>query len=82
MGEIRRDETGEHPQAGVGQAKTDHRAQQRKHHTFDQQLFRQARAIGPEREPQRDFLFPHRGARQQEIGDIRAGDQEHERDRA
>ena len=82
MRNVRRNETCEHTQAGVGESETDHTAQQRKHYAFHQQLFHQTRAVSPEREPQRDFLLPNRGAREQQIGDIRACDEEHERDRA
>ena len=45
-------------------------------------MARQARAACAEREAQRNFLLPHRRARQQQVGDVRARDQQNERDRA
>ena len=74
MGHIRRNEARQNVEARVGEAQAHRAAEERKQNAFDQQLFRQAGAIRARGEAQRDFLLPDRGPREEEIGDIRAGD--------
>jgi hypothetical protein len=57
-------------------------AQQRQQHALGQQLAQHARAAGPEREPHGDLALPVGGAREQQVRDVRARDQQHEGDRA
>ena len=51
-------------------------------HAFSQQLADQVGARRAERRPHRDFARARRGARQQQVRDVRAGDEQHEADRA
>ena len=51
-------------------------------HAFGQQLPHQPLPAGAERGADRDFLLPPGGARQQQVRDVRAGDQQHQRHRA
>ena len=59
----------------------DHSAGEREHQAFDEELRDDAAALGAEREADADFLAPAREAREQQIGDVRARDQQHARDR-
>ena len=59
-----------------------HAADRRQHETLDQQLAHQLTARGAERQPDRDFLLPHEAARDQQVRDVGAGDQQHESDHA
>ena len=51
-----------------------------KHQAFHQQLPDQAPAAGAQGEPHRDLLLPRRCARDQQVGQVRAGDQQNQRD--
>jgi hypothetical protein len=55
-------------------------AGQREHQALDQKLAREPAAPGAERGADRQLFLPGRDARQHEIGDVGAGDQQHERD--
>ena len=57
-------------------------AEQRQQHTLGEQLLRDASAAGAERGAHRKLARARRAARELEIGDVRAGDEQHERDRA
>ncbi len=57
-------------------------AEKRKKNAFDQELFREAKAIGAEREAKRDLFLPAGGAGEEKIGDVRTSDEENERHRA
>ena len=45
--------------------------------TLRQQLAREPAPSCSQRDPERDFFFPHRGTRQQQVGGVSAGDQQH-----
>ena len=49
------------------------------HGAFRQQLPDDPGAAGAYREPQRDFGTPRAGARQQQVRDVRAADEQHQR---
>jgi hypothetical protein len=49
-----------------------------KHQALGEQLAHQPRAAGAERRPDADFALPCGGAREQEIGDIDARDEQHQ----
>ena len=51
------------------------------HHALRQQLHNQPAATGPYCEPHRDLLLPRGGACEQQVGEIGAGDQQHQADR-
>ena len=53
---------------------------QAEHHTFGEQLPDDAAAACTERRAHGDLAAPARGSRHKEIGDVRAGDEQHERD--
>ncbi len=57
-------------------------AHEREQHALRQKLTHHAPARSAERRPQRDLFAPRRRAREQEVGDVGAGDQKHEADRA
>jgi hypothetical protein len=64
-----------------------HRQQQRRaagrqaqHQRLDRQLADDAAARGADRQTDRDLALPRRGARENQVRDIRARDQEHETD--
>ena len=57
-------------------------AGQREHHAFRQQLAHQAPAPGAEGGAHRDFARSRRRAREQQVRDVDARDQQHEADRA
>ena len=54
----------------------------RQHDALDDQLPKQPTASGTERGAHCDFLLAINGTREQQVCDIRAGNQQHERDRA
>ena len=56
-------------------------ADERQQNTFGEHLPQQTRRPGAERDPDGEFAFTRSGAREQHGGQIRAGDQENERDR-
>ena len=49
----------------------------REQNALGEQLPDQPAAAGAEREPHRELALPRRGPRQQQVGDVRAGDQQH-----
>ena len=57
-------------------------AQQSEQHALGQQLAHQPLPARAERGADGDFLLPAGGARQQQVGDVGAGDQQHERRRS
>ncbi len=63
---------------GRRQQQPERTAGQRKHHAFGEQLADQAAATGAQRGAHGEFAFEFQHARQQQVGHIRAGDQQHE----
>ena len=55
---------------------------ERQQHRFDEQLPDDVPSAGAERDADADLVRAMGGARQQQVGDVRAGDQQHEADRA
>src|SRR5262247_4652180 len=53
-------------------------AQESKHHALREELANQAPTTCADRQPNRYFLPPQHGARQQQVGDIGAGDQQYQ----
>ena len=68
--------------AKVAGRQTDAAANQRQHHALRQQLPDDLPPPGSQCGTNRDFLFPGRCTRQQQVGDIRASDQQHQADGA
>ena len=66
----------------VREAEAERAAGDREHETLDQELAQQPGAGGPEREPHRNLALTERRARQQQVGQVGAGDQQDEADRA
>ena len=64
------------------QAETQNAAQDREQHALDEQLPDDAPAAGAQGDTHRDFARSLGGTRQQQIGHVRARDQQHERDGA
>ena len=54
------------------------RADAREHQALDEHLAHHARAARAQREPQRELRSPRRRSRQQELADVRAGDEQHQ----
>ena len=54
----------------------------REHEAFGQELPNQLAAASAERQPHRDLALPHDAARDQQVRDVGAGDQQHEPDHA
>ena len=54
----------------------------REHQAFGQELADDARPAGAQRRPDRQLTRAHRGARQQQVGDVGAADEQHEADDA
>ncbi len=71
---------GNQPRANCGQRDAEGHADQAEHDTFGEQLPDNAAAARTERRAHGDLAAPARGPRQKEIGDVRAGDEQHERD--
>ena len=69
----------EQADANRGDAETSQAADRRQHHALDQQLADDAPARRADRHPHRDFPRPVGGPRQQQVGDVGAGNQQHER---
>ncbi len=63
-----------------GNGKSGDRPQDREQHALDQELLDDAPARGPEREADRHLTLSRACAREEEIRDVRAGDQQHARD--
>ena len=55
-------------------------ADRREQQALGQQLADQPPARRAERQPDRDLLLPRRRTRQQQVGDVRAHDQQHQHD--
>ena len=69
-------------QPDVGQAKPEQPAGDRQQQAFGQQVSRQPPAGGAERQPHGELALPRRRSRQHQVGEVRAGDEQHERDGA
>jgi hypothetical protein len=63
--------------AAAAKAKPPHCADRRKQHAFGQQLADQTPPAGAQRQPQADLALPCHGARQHQVGDVGARDEEH-----
>ena len=63
-----------------GKRHTQHAAERREQHALGQKLADDAKPSRPQTQAERDFAPPGGGARQQEVGDIRAGDAEDQPD--
>ena len=72
----------EQPDAEVRDRETERRRCETEHHAFDQQLLDQPAAAGAERRADAELALPSRGARQHQVGDVRARDHQHDRHRA
>ncbi len=59
----------------------EHAAGDREQQALGEKLRDDAAALGAEREADADFLAPAREAREQQVGDVRARDQQHRGDR-
>ena len=64
------------------QRETGDAARKRQQHAFRQHLAQQPAALRAERGAQAQLALAHRAARQQQVGDVDAGDQQHEQHRA
>ena len=73
---------GERDDAAVRHQASGGKPAAREHRTLDEQLPDDAAAAGADRRANRDFALADRRARQQHIGDVAAGDDEQEADRA
>ena len=62
------------------QRDADRAADERQQHAFRQQLSHQLTACRAERQAHRDLALPHEAARDQQVRDVRARDQQHEPD--
>ena len=69
----------QHPRAQGGQQQPCRAARQRQQDVLGKQLARDARSRRPQRQPDGKLLLPRRASRQQQVGDIHAGNQQHER---
>ena len=69
-------------QAGEAERGAERAAGERQHDPFGQELPQQPPASGAERRADRELPLPRLGARQQQVGEIGAGDEQHEPDRA
>ena len=63
-------------------AESGHSAHERQQHVFRQQLSQKTRAIGAHGGANRHLLLANRRARQQQVGNVATGDQQHEADGA
>ena len=72
----------EDPDAAQGQAQPEHAADARQQDAFDQQLTHDPPAARAERHADRNLARPLCRPREQQVGDVGAGDQQHEADRA
>ena len=73
-------EAGNRARRNYRQAETQHRTAERKQDAFREQLSQQPAAAGAHRQADSDLPLPRRGARQQQVRDVRAGHQQHEAD--
>ncbi len=72
----------ERADAGIGQAEADDAAGERERQALRQELPRDSARARAERGMNRQFLLPRFGAHQEQVGDVGAGDEQHEADRA
>ena len=80
-GDVAGEEAQNGADAGVACRQTQNAAGHRQHHAFRKKLPDNPAASGSHRDANRNLPFPARRARQQQIGDIRAGNQQHQADR-
>ena len=80
--QLRRLQVDEQLDAAVGERGADGAADQRDDQRLRHQLPGHAPGFGAEREADRQLLLPRLGAHQEQVGDVRARDQQHEADRA
>ena len=66
------------PQGRIRQAQTHRAAEQSERHAFDEHRPRDSPPAGAERSPDRELLLAGLGADEQQIGHVRAGDQQHQ----
>ena len=66
--------------APVADEDAERAAHRREQQALGQQLANQTPARRAERQPDRDLLLPRRRAREQQVGDVGADDQQHQRD--
>ena len=81
-GDVARIDRARDLEAHLGDGQPEGPADERDRRAFEEQLPDDAGAIGAERRPDRDFPPAARGARQQQIRDIRTGDEKHQADRS
>ncbi len=62
------------------QQHTDHRSRTREHQALDDELLHEPSARGPQRRAHRDLGVPPLRAREQQVGHIHGGDDQHDRD--
>ncbi len=79
---LRRNRRRQPLQTDVGDRDAERRGGQRNQHALGEQLPDDAAASGAERGANRDLALTHRRARQQQVGDVGARDQQHQADRA
>ena len=72
-----KDETAGSP---IGEHEAESAAGERQQQAFDQELFHDSRTARAEREPERHLLLAARRFRDEEVGHVGAGDEEHEPD--
>ena len=80
--EIRRRQREERRHAPARDDGTAEAGGERQHHALGEELADQAAASGADRRAHDDLAAARRGARQQQIGDVGAGDEQHEAHRA
>src|SRR3954447_6282811 len=77
-----RKKSDERAHAKIGKGNTDEAAKQAEHRGLAEKLTNDARAAGSQSGAYGDFAGARSGAGEQQIGDVGAGNQEHEADRA
>ena len=77
-GEIARVERGHRPDAPEGQPQAQHAAGEREQQALGQELAHESLPAGSQRGAHRDLLRPRGRAGEQQVGDVGAGDQQHE----
>jgi hypothetical protein len=80
--QVRRLQGHEQPEEAVSEAEAEDAAEQAQRHALQQQLARDPSASGAERHAHGELLLPPLHAHQQEVRHVRAGDEQHEADRA
>ena len=81
-GKVRRSHRGQKPEPAVGDRQSTRAAQDSERDALDQQLVRDVPAPGAQRRANRELLLASFRSHQQEIGDVGAGDQQHDADGA